>query len=546
MGRTPRGLRLLAAVAFAALALPATAAADSTTELPLEGLWGMAVDAEHGHVFASGHPVTDTVTVLDFDGTIVGSITGQEGASGMVVDPATDTLYVALRNADAISSISTTTLTETGRISVAPLVKPSMLALAGGRLWFGHNCGLGGGTGSIDLDGTDVADYASGFPANCPLFATNPADPNVLVSGNMGTSIPTIYVHDVSTTTPTLLRSVTEPGDMGRLNDLRVTQDGSRLLLAGQTLDAIQVLHLADLTLDTSYPTVDRPQATAVTNDAAFIAAGATDVLTDADDLAVYPAGQLVPVRTWDFGEDPEVVSWSLQFTPDSSTLFAITEIGTGENLQFRVLDTPTVARLQTTLGLAVSRSTVNFNQKVTLTATLSGATAGRPVTFYADTELGPRTAIGTGTVGSLGKVSRTVTMKGKTTFSAEFAGDATYDGSTSPNRLVKVRALTKVTFTGFYRKSGKYRLYRLGKFPRLTGRVTPNHAGHYLKFVAQRQIGRRWRTFDTGRFGIQSTGAAYVIVRVRARGNIRIKATFAGDSDHLGSTSPWSYARIT
>jgi hypothetical protein len=38
----------------------------------------------------------------------------------------------------------------------------------------------------------------------------------------------------------------------------------------------------------------------------------------------------------------------------------------------------------------------------------------------------------------------------------------------------------------------------------------------------------------------------AYVTVRVRARGNIRIKATFAGDSDHLGSTSPWSYARIT
>ncbi len=545
MGRTPGGVRLLVVAVLVALALPSTAAADSTTELPIEGLWGMAVDAEHEHVFVTGFPINDVVTVLDFDGTIVGSITGQQGASGMVVDPATDTLYVALRNADAISAVSTATLAETGRVSVLPLVKPSMLGLAGGRLWFGHDCGLGGGTGSIDLDGTDVTDYASGFPSNCPLFAANPANPNVLVSGNMGTSIPTIYVHDVSTTPPTPLDSATEPGDMGSLNDLRVTQDGSSLLLAGQALDAIQVLNLADLTFETSYPTVDRPQATAVSADAGFVAAGATDISNE-DDLFVYPADQAVPVRTWDFGEDPEVVPWGLQFPPDASVLFAVTEIGTSENLQFRVLESPTVPRLGTSLGLTVSRSTVSYNQKVTLTATLAGATVGRTVTFYADTEFGPKTAIASGAVNGLGKVLRTVTMKGKTTFSAEFAGDSTYEGATSANRLVKVRAPTKVTFSGFYRKAGKYRLYRLGKFPTLTGRVTPNHAGHVLKFVAQRQIGRRWRTFDTGRFGIQSTGAAYVVVRVRARGNIRVKATFAGDSDHLGSTSPWSYARIT
>jgi hypothetical protein len=546
MGRTPRGPRLLAAFAFAVLAFPATAAADSSTELPLEGLWGMAVDAEHEHVFVSGHPIGDTITVLDFDGTIVGTITGQQGASGLVVDPATDTLYAALRNADAISTISTVTLAETGRIPVAPLESPSMLALAGGRLWFGHDCSSGGGTGSVDLDGTDVTDYPTDFPANCPLFATTQTNPNVLVSGNLSTTVPTIYVHDVSTTTPTLLRSVTEPGDMGRLNDLRVTQDGTRLVVAGQSLDAIQVLDIADLTLDDSYPTVDGPQATAVTSDAGFVAAGATDPITDADDLAVYPAGQLVPVRTWDFGEDPEVVPWGLQFTPDSSTLFAVTQPGTGENLEFRVLTTPTVARLQTTLGLTTSRSTVNYNQKVTVTATLNGATAGRQVTFYAEPEFGPRTAIATGTTNSLGKLSRVFAMKGETTFSAEFAGDATYDAANSANRIVRVRALTKVTFSGFYRKSGKYRLYRLGKSPKLTGRVTPNHAGQFLKFVAQRQVGRRWRTFDTGTFGIESTGAAYVIVRIRARGNIRIKATFAGDADHLGSTSPWAYARIT
>lgn len=545
MGRTPRGLRLLVVAVLVALASPSTAAADSTTELPIEGLWGMAIDDEHEHVFVSGFPVTDTVVVLDFDGTIVGSITGQQGASGMVVDPATDTLYVALRNADAISAVSTSTLTETGRISISPLVKPSMLALAGGRLWFGHNCGLGGGTGSIDLDGTDVTDYATGFPANCPLFATNPVSPNVLVSGNLGTSIPTIYVHDVTATPPTLLDSVTEPGDMGSLNDLRVTQDGSSLLLAGQSLEAIQVLNLADLTFDAAYPTVDRPQATAVTADSGFVAAGATDISGE-DDLFVYPADQLAPVRTWDFGEDPEVVPWGLQFAPDSSVLFAVTETGSSENLQFRVLESPTVPRLATTLGLGVSRSIVPYNQKVTLTATLGGGAVGQTVTFYADPEFGPRTAVASGVVNSVGKVARTLRVRGKTTFSAEFAGNSTYNGAASANRVVKVRALTKVTFRDFVRKAGKYRVYRAGKFPKLSGRVTPNHAGHYLRFVAQKQVGRRWRTFDTGRFPIQPTGASYVVIKTRTRGNFRVKATFAGDSDHLGSTSTWSYARVS
>jgi hypothetical protein len=136
--------------------------------------------------------------------------------------------------------------------------------------------------------------------------------------------------------------------------------------------------------------------------------------------------------------------------------------------------------------------------------------------------------------------------VKEKTTFSAEFAGDAAYEGSKSANRVVKVGTKTKVTFTGFYRKSGKYRLYRHGKSPTLTGRVTPNHGGQQLKFVAQRQVGSRWVTFDTGRFPIEATGASYVVVRVQGRGNIRVKATFAGDSNHLGSKSRWSYARIT
>lgn len=92
--------------------------------------------------------------MLDFDGAIVTTINGQQGASGLVVDESSGTLYVALRDGTAISKIDTTTLTETSRFSVAPLSLPTHLALAGGKLWFAHSCGQSGrGAGSVRAPG---------------------------------------------------------------------------------------------------------------------------------------------------------------------------------------------------------------------------------------------------------------------------------------------------------------------------------------------------------------------------------------------------------
>src|SRR6516162_3629711 len=99
---------------------PVTAArADSTTQLPFTSgpVW-LAVDAAAQHVFVSGGPGSSSIVVLNWDGTIVKTITGEAGASEMAVaDPTTHTLYVALHDANAISEIDTQTLTETTRFS---------------------------------------------------------------------------------------------------------------------------------------------------------------------------------------------------------------------------------------------------------------------------------------------------------------------------------------------------------------------------------------------------------------------------------------------
>src|SRR5437763_8083949 len=99
----------------------ATAQADTTTQLPFtnqNGAW-IVVDPAGQHVFVSSGPGTSSIVVLNYAGAIVKTITGENGASGMALNPATHTLYVALHDVTAISEINTQTLTETHRFSTS-------------------------------------------------------------------------------------------------------------------------------------------------------------------------------------------------------------------------------------------------------------------------------------------------------------------------------------------------------------------------------------------------------------------------------------------
>jgi hypothetical protein len=107
------------------------------------------------------------------------------------------------------------------------------------------------------------------------------------------------------------------------------------------------------------------------------------------------------------------------------------------------------------------------------------------------------------------------------------------------------VRARASASLSGFYGRSGKYKLYRLGRRPSLRGTVYPNHQGHGLKFVAQRLVRGHWRTAATGTFPIQSNGSAYAVLKNAALGRYRQRVVFAGDADHLGATSAWVYLQV-
>lgn len=548
-----RGLLVLSLLAVVgALAVAPPAGADSRTPVSLTSYADMVVDADNGQVFVSGGSGNSSVVVLDLDGHVVTTIGSQPGAASMVLDPASSTLYVALRDSNAISEISTATLTETDRISVAPNSAPYYLALAGGRLWFSHDCGgSSSGMSSILPDGSGLIQYPRSpgtYPYYCPSFATSPTDPDLLVATDVGISPPKVYVFDVSSAADPLTLSTSKTlSSSGDFDDMVVSPDGSKLFAAAGAPYSIQVFALSDLSSATTYPTGPYPNSVAITDDGSYVAGGRKAVYDP--DLYIFPAGSSTAQANYEFTLGPgtsagELYPRGLAFSPDASLLFAATK-RTASSIDFRILLAPTVVRLPTTVSIAPSKSTTLYNKSVTLTAHV-GPHNGGGLSIYATPYNGTRKLLKIGSPNSSGNLSVSYTLKTMTTFTAEYSGDATYAPKTSAGKVVKVHAIAKATLSRYYGTSGKYKLYHAGVVPLVKGAVTPNHAGSYLTFVGQRYVSGAWRTFDSAGYLIGSTGTVSATLLHASRGSYRVRTIFPGDIDHLGGTSPWRYLKVT
>src|SRR5206468_3139987 len=101
--------------------------------LPLTGFSHMLDDGAHHHVFITGASGDSVIVVRNEDGTSAGTITGESGAGGMVLDGST--LYVARCGWGTIDEIDTATLTKVGSFPAA-VGGTCDLAEAGGRLWY--------------------------------------------------------------------------------------------------------------------------------------------------------------------------------------------------------------------------------------------------------------------------------------------------------------------------------------------------------------------------------------------------------------------------
>ena len=203
------------------------------------------------------------------------------------------------------------------------------------------------------------------------------------------------------------------------------------------------------------------------------------------------------------------------------------------------------VMRALPVVSLGVSPLTVDYKRQARVTVNVSGASSGA-VSIYATPLGGVRTLIGAGALNSLGNLSASLTMTRTALLVAEYGGSSTHSAAASAGKIVQVRAIARARLRGGYGRAGKYRLYRLGARPRVTGTVTPNHAGSPLAFVAQKSVRGAWRTMATSTFPIDASGSAYAVLRRASRGVWRVRTVFKGDADHLGDRSPWKYLRVT
>jgi hypothetical protein len=210
-------------------------------------------------------------------------------------------------------------------------------------------------------------------------------------------------------------------------------------------------------------------------------------------------------------------------------------------------------------LTVKTSASTVGYGGHVKLTVHLGGTHTNHSMRIYKTVYGGSRTLLKTVTVGSAGSYTFTSpALTRRTTFQAEYDGDATSSFATSPNVTVKVRALITIAPSGFYAASGGYHLYHYhagcwtgaAPCPALLGRIRPAHGGAKMTFVMQHHTASGWVTAVKGSVTTNSQGYAKAIFRYQGTAfiglGLRAHVIWGGDAGNLGGTSAWTYLRIT
>ncbi len=370
------GLCLLVVLSGAA----GTAHAGTGTQLPFSNA-SLAVDPAGQHVFASGGPGNSSIVVLDFNGNVVTTITGEQGAAGMAMDTATHTLYVALADANAISEIDTTTLTETARFSTGAFTAPYRPAIAGGKLWIGTD----GGLAVANLDGAGLT--GAGLPGFGATMPTSSSDGNLLALVTYGQTPSIAGVFDVGMQTPNLVRSVGALGAQGNVGNVAFDSTGQNLLAAEASPYVFQAFDTRTLQPSTTYGTfMPYPFDVAASPGGRYVAGGQDVVSPALEDVYLFRSGNQTAIQSWalphtepsPYGPASSRVFSGLAFSPDGTRLFAATG---GE---FNVLTTPgadtpvslTSAPDNKTFDTSASFSFSSPDGSVTFQCSLDGAAA--------------------------------------------------------------------------------------------------------------------------------------------------------------------------
>jgi hypothetical protein len=369
-----KAFAVLATVFVASVAVGVARPAAAETPLPVS-VGDMVVDNAHQQVFVSS-PAADTVTVLDFDGRVVKTLSGLAQAGSMLLDGST--LFVVLSGAGTVDAYDTTTFERLGRFGAGTLVKPGPLAMAGGKLWTSTGeCG-GWYTKLASIDVSSGAVQVHDVPRMldyCIGLADGPNDTDTLLAWTYGLSPTTMFRLDVSSGTPAVVAERRQA--ISYTEQLVLAPDGTRFVAVPGTAYGTDQFRLSDLAPDgVMYTTNPYPNAVAVTGARGGLVAVGQDSAYH-EDIDMFVLGD--PSRrifSHDFDSTSDTL-WArgLAFSGDGRRLFAVRRDSATNASQFHVFAVPSPTATTTTTAPPTTSTTTR--PTTTTTAPLPSAPPG-------------------------------------------------------------------------------------------------------------------------------------------------------------------------
>jgi outer membrane protein assembly factor BamB len=507
----------------------------------------MVVDPRAGNVFLSGGDGTTFIQVFEPSGGVLKLIENEHDVWGMTIH---GTNLYALRQ-DTIHVIDTEAL-EFRRSIPIPETETSLIAMAGGRLWFtakGCNYELKGEvTGVTPADGSlitipDAAPYCAG------TASPDPAGNVLFTYGRLG-SRTTLTRWDVSTTPPTAVVSRRLPTG----GSPTFSHDG-RVVYIPHYRGAVDAYSAHDLTRLWTHETgVDfASAATDVSPDGSLLATGyyLPNEPYEDPDLYVHSTGGGRERDTTDlFGEYPVVVQGQgVHFGPDGHTVYVAAneegaDDGSTEHGQVKLytigVQSP-VPGEPTKLTLSVKPS---GRGRYEVTCASAGTLPNERVHLLRSSWYGVRRA----RILRMNEHGRCHATIRKTTAGALVAAFGGKPGlAPSRSAPVSVAGTPAVTaeLLGGTGRHGRYRLYRRRATPVVRGSVQPIEAERLLAFRVQARLDGEWATADREAFRMSQRGEVFATLkRGKSQVPYRVRTEYRGGGGPA-LVSPWSYFKL-
>lgn len=447
---TVRTRRISTATAFAVLFSSVVlvggtanpAAADSRVEVPVTWLSDSVLDGVHQRLFLSDRS-SGKIVATDFTGRTLATIPGLPDVTDLALSPDSGTLYAAVPYADKIVAIDTAALRVTAEYPTGEGTRPSTVAFADGRIWFGHGQNWDSALGSVDLTGAEpvvTLDQGAGFDwSTPPTLYTDLLAAGTLVAVDSGISSGPFVIYDVTTGVPAI-RLHEDKG--GFVNDVDFTPDGANIVVAGRRGPSVAEYRLSDLAEVRAFPGPRQGASVAVAPDGT-VATGTADWYEDPD-LYVYTRGSGQPGSTRDLHHTTGLAERGLHWSPDGTKLFALHDTFSGATTPMTILTAP---RSYVTTTTANAPSTAARGKALTLSGRTSASAplpSGTPLAVVrTDVESPKGKAIGTAKVDAKGNYTfkDAPPAGGKVTYKVTFAGNASHTPSSASDSVTVSRA---------------------------------------------------------------------------------------------------------